>query len=656
MSLVEATTPPALDPSWVFCAEKPRPLDMVLPEKAPLAALPFSILSQNGECSVSSGHKVRRMIITQGADKEQIVYFKLCDSTYPPILAQIESALGASYRITRGDSVPRIKPVINPEGEVIGTASYELHEFESMAEQGFSAADMIHMGVAEELVARYVRMEDDLHPGNVGTSSKLGIVGIDFDMSLYPLTSVIKGPRFINNGIFAPLPADAFPITDADICNFPDIQDAQPCFWPTKFPNNSNWRKGFGNRDEFKKLKNEGDFIPRKYFAFLKELLIDTETHLKVMESSFSRDFEAKEMQEKIKDCIDKRWAVLEEVLVENEGFRKFIVQNKTVFQGCLDHFTTYNKEIAENNVEFHSKHLEERYHAVVRKCLVKDLTLAAYKLGSDLKSKGDNWSKYKVYYHQLIDVFTQLQKDPNSFPEALFTLDCERIRLVEQIGALNVPWGLLCSHIVKVISNYQGLVTIKQGEGALIQSMLVPPVPAESGALEQKKLDKEASLAKALYKMLSDSHNNKKILAIAKACLDEYKPVGYETTVGSFNPLSYFRTRVPRLEALIKELQEPIGDGRTIEHISDFFSAGAWNTRGYLRGASANVLLISKLCESILEGFKNQITLEQLRNHDLVEVCYAREGGCWDIESSAQKIAQKLVKLIQSKVRASQL
>src|SRR5690606_31485766 len=106
------------------------------------------------------------------------------------------------------------------------------------------------------------------------------------------ITVEIKGARAINNGILAPLPKDLFPVTDKDIDAFPNIRDAQPCHWPTKIPNNLAIWKRFPNRAEFVKLAEDSMAIRQKYYAFLREILIDPEDHLQVMIPSFSRDEE----------------------------------------------------------------------------------------------------------------------------------------------------------------------------------------------------------------------------------------------------------------------------------------------------------------------------------------------------------------------------
>ncbi|MFQ5729121.1 MAG: hypothetical protein ACE5GN_02020 [Waddliaceae bacterium] len=587
------------------------------------------------------------MRIQSGPDEGLMVYFKGCDGTYPPLLAQIEAALSASYRIVRGPGEAKVRPVVDSYGRVIGSASFEFTGFQSLMGQQLSAAEMLDKGIAEELVARYIRMEDDLHPGNMGTTSTLGLVGIDFDMSLYPITSELKGRRVINNGIVAPFPADAFPITNGDIENFPDIQDAQPCYWPTKRPNNGNLTKAFRNSDEFKKLSKDPKFRDLKYFAFLKELLVDPEAHLRAMEPYFSKTPETEGMQQKIRACIEKRWEEVEEKLVSNDGFRKYIVRNKAALEGCLDHFRCYNQDVAEAEITFDLKRLQERFDHLARKCMVKDLTLAVFDLGFELKSNRDEWTQFKKFYYQLIDICLNFQGSSRPFSEAFFLLECEKNNQSIQMGDLAHRWEDLCNNILTVINNYRGLIT--QKHEAPVESIFLRYSQGDSLPARGEGLDVEFALAKALHRILSNSENNKKIAAIAKKCMEEYKPLGYETRVSSLNPMSYFRTRVPDLETLIRNLQAPSND-QTPRLISDFLASGNWNPGGYVRTASSNVLLISKLSEAVLEGFKTRITLEQLRRHDLVEVCYARQRGNWSLESSAQKISEHLRRLIQGK------
>lgn len=608
----------------------------ILPEEAPLTSLMFSELVYHEKCEVSSSHDVKKMIIQTEPDKGKVVYFKKCDDTYPPILAQIEAASSASCRLSRGENAARVRPVVNEKGGVVGTASYEIPTFTSFSGESLSVGVMLRMGVIEELVARYVRMEDDMHPDQIGVAQDLGVVGLDYDMLWYGvITAQIKGPRVINNGFTAPLPEDAFPITDEDINRFPDIRDAQPCHWPTKVPNNLNIRKVFPNRAEFLNFANDPMYLPVKYFAFLREVLIDPEEHLLVMIPHFSRNTEGVEMIKKMKACIEARWELLVNVLTHNAGFRKYIVKNKTCIRDIIDHFAKYNNNIAMEGIQLDLDKMENRFQGIVRKCMVKDLTVVLFDLGCKIKGVKQGWKEFKLSYQAMIDICLSFKTSDCSFPDAFFTLECELSNLVLDQRERMTQWTEFCQNITQVLENYRGLVTKKHGP--LAMSIIVDRSRRKSMTLEDGSLDREKCIARALYSMLSNEINNKKVIEVVAGVLKEYAPTGYNSVVGGLNPWTFTRKRGAEIEDLIKGLE--FHPDKTALLISNFLNSGEWNQSGYVVGGSANVTLIIRLAEKLLEGFKNQITLQQLRKHDLVELCFALESGDWNLEKSAKTI-----------------
>jgi hypothetical protein len=647
MNSVEAYPKMILDQSWVQleCDSSFRPR---LPENSPPTSLLFSEMSYHEVCSVSSGHDVKIMVIHSKLEKGQIVYFKKCDSTYPPILAQIEAASSASCRLSRGECTAKVRPVVDDNGEVIGTASYQIPTFRSFTGETLSAAVMLRMGVIDELVARYVRMEDDLHPDQIGFARNLGIVGLDFDMMWFgAITWEIKGARIINNGYFAPLPPDAFPITDEDINRFPDIKDAQPCYWPTKIPNNYNLKKCYANRDEFLKLASDSVYAPVKYMAFLREVLIDTEEHIAVMIPHFARNGEGVAMVEKMKSCIESRWALLEEALIDNEGFRKFIVKNKTAFHELSDHFRTYNEKIVVEGITVNLDLLETRYQELVRKCMVKDLTIVMFGLGCKLKNVSHGWEEFKLSYDLLIDICLRFKKNGCSFPDAFFTLECE-LRNQALLHEHKKPqWDAFCCDINIVLNNYRGLVTKRLGPP--VQSIMIDRTRRDSMTHSDGSLNLEKCLARSLYSMVRDVKNHNKVIEVVQQVLREYAPIGYDSRIASLNPMRLCRSRSEAIVGLHVSLQKESPDQAPLL-ISKFLEDGAWNTSGYLRSASANVTLVRRLADKLLDGFKHQITLQQLREHDLVDLCYALDRGELDLEKSAYQIKELFREIIFEK------
>lgn len=641
-----------LELAWVTVDGDSASESVDLPEKAPPSSLHFAELVYCGEAEVKSSHDVKKMCIVTKAEEGSIVYFKRCNESYPPILAQIEAAGSSSMRISRGNNAARVRPVVDTEGNVVGVASYEIATFEPLSKESLSAGVMVRMGIIDELVARYTRMEDDLHGDQMGIAKDLGIVGIDFDELWYSdITVEIKGPRAINNGILAPLPQDLFPVTDKDIDSFPYIKDAQPCHWPTKNPNNLAFWKRFPNRKEFIKLATDSMAIQQKYYAFLKDLLIDPKDHIKIMAPSFSKDEEGRAMIEKMKLCVEKRWDhQIMDGMIQNRGFRRFIVRNKTAILKILDHFKKYNREVAENGVEIKLEKVVKRFHNIVRKCMGKDLTMVLYDLGCSLKADRKQWEIYNPSYMKLIEACVGFEKTCCIFPEAFSAFEYDLNAIALEMRDRMEEWNLLVKNINQVVGNYRGLVAEKMG--APVQSIIIDRSRRSSLILYGGVLDKEKCIAKALQDFLADNSKHHEVIEIVQQVFDEYVPIGYSSTLGSVNPFTYTRTRMDKIEDLLKNLKAL--PGKRLQLISEFFDTGAWNISGYLCGASANVILIRRLVERTIEDFKSQMTLEQLRKHDFVEVCFAIEQKELDIEKSAKTISFIFQNAVRSKKTAS--
>lgn len=618
-----------VEQSWIQVRDddyKGRP---DLPDEAPPTSLLFTELTYFEECEVRSSHDVKKMKIVTEPEKDQVVYFKKCDSSYPPILAQIEAASSASMRLSRGEHSARVRTVVDEKGVVVGTASYEIPTFTSFSGESISAAVMLRMGVMDELVARYVRMEGDLHGDQIGVATNMGVVGLDFDEQWYgEITADIKGPRVIYNGVTAPLPKDLFPITERDIDHFPDLVDAQPCHWPTKLPTNWAVWKRFLNREEFLKLDTDPMYAPAKYFAFLRELLIDTDEHIRVMIPHFARNDEGRGMVVKMQACIEKRWKNLTEVLIQNEGFRKYLLRNKAAIREIEDHFRAYNEKIALEGIHVDLEKLDGRFQNIVRRCMVKDLTVVLFDLGCKLKGAKTDWETFKLSYQMLIDISINFKTTDCSFPDAFFTLECELSNLALDHRDDMTTWGLYTKNISQLLDNYRGLVTKKIGPP--VMSIIIDRSRRDSLSLEDGSLDLEKCMARAMLAMLEDDSKLKLVLDAVSATHLDYTP-------SRFSPLSYTRVRGDDITALQKALKAHPDQMAVL--ISNFLKTGEWNTSGNFLGASANVTLICRLAEKLLEDFKSQVTLQQLRKHDMVELCFAVDRKEWDIEKSARNI-----------------
>lgn len=644
---IQLKNPTLCDESWVLFDDPSEKSDgqFKLPPHAPLSGIFQSHLKSFGEISGPSSHNVKKMIITKGPDNGTVVYFKPCGNNYPHTLAQIEAAASASYRIVRRDRAARVRPVINKGGKVIGSISYGFFQLKSMMNNNIKAEDLIEMGIAEELVARYTRQEDDLHPDNMGVF-KGKIVGYDYDMSYYGmLTHVLKGSRIIN-GLTAPFANRAFFITQRDLASFPDIQDAQPCYWPTKSPNNKNYLKEYVNKNEFQQLGEKNEFKKRVYLAFLKELLIDPKTHFSIMERNFppkSHTFN------KLKKGNEERYQKLETELIQLLDFRKFILKDKYVLKKCLKHFYIFNKKVASTDGQFFDlMTLKKRYKEIVKKCMIKDLILAFYDLGFRIKSNRYP-EDFKIYYDKLIDITSVFENNGGNFKDEYNILYLKVEEFQKNIKPLHKQdWKFLCNNIKLTIRNYRSF--IPKYCSTMLHSVYFPIQKSMEKSFEKRKVEIVESIANAVIKWISQPEHTKKVIAIVHETIKEYSPWEFWTPLGPFIPGSYTRGgRKEELEKLINDITETksdqeITEGKIAKYVAQFTSSGQWNMAGFLSiTSSANVILIHKLCDATLEAFRNNLSLKRLKKHELVEVCYNIQRKQYDPRNSVKEISYHL-------------
>ncbi len=613
--------------SWIFTTISPQ---SPLPANSPIAALLASSLGWPEGKPPPSGHDVKERTIIEGPDSGKVVFYKKCDANYPPILAQIEAAASASLRIVRLDCAARIRPVVNEIGEVIGSASYAIPGFTPFTKLSLTYKQLLEQGLADELVGRYFRGENDLHPGNIGLNKEEQIVGIDFDECFYEFVAFIKGLRVIDH---AASPTLSFPLTRRDVANVNELQDAKPCFWPAQIPRNGNLLKVFPNKEEFKKLSFNDSFHEKMYFAFLKELLIGRERHMMIMGAHFSLTEEGDSQLQVLAGWLNNRLDQLENILSKDPEFRKLLVTRQLTLQQCQRHFEDYNKQISLLEITFDLSEVTQKFEQLLKKCFVEELILALYDLGLKIK-KADR--DHKAAYHKLINHAIKFEKDKCPLMSGYVLLASH-----VQLALIDHEISPFCATLQRVIQNYRGVIC---GEEVITptQSVHYALERRDSVSLEEEGVVIEKCLAKALFEWLSSPKNVPTLLKIARECLAEYRPVGHNSMFASLNPKNYTRTRVESLDELIKSLE---ADENKHAAIVKFVSGGAWKSSWAFSSASANVLLISKLCKEVITDFKENLTLEQLKKHKLVEVCYSIDLGTWDLQKASEKIADFFIK-----------
>lgn len=192
---------------------------------------------------------------------------------------------------------------------------------------------------------------------------------IDFDMALWPILfhfkkggtfdSLIRSPsaeryhwfKWINT----PSPEHRFHITENDIRNFPDLQDANPFYWPTK----SSSIEVFGcrladktsNNDftaediaAYKALKDHPVFIYHKFATLLKFILSDPNDYRILAEAHIPKDFipddpifKGKNLIDVLVDHLAERIEEVKQVLINMPEFKAFLKsQGDTIVQKMI--------------------------------------------------------------------------------------------------------------------------------------------------------------------------------------------------------------------------------------------------------------------------------------------------------------------------------
>ncbi len=589
---------------------------------APLSALSFSSLANMPENITSSGHKVKKMVIKEGPEAGVHVWVKLCNTTdFPPLMAQLEAAASASYRIVRLQKFARIRPVIDEQGKVIATASYDIPDLKPFEHTLLKIREYLE-GFTDESVSRYQRAEDDMHGGNYGESQSLGVVGIDPGMSFYPISHKLQGARFIS-GKLAPTPEDAFPQTKEDITDrFPDIQDAQPCHWPTKLPNNYNVQKSPSKLaiEEFKKLSKNSIFLDRKHLAFLKEIVIDPSTHLKVLEKSFAYDQEAQDVLNNLNLLFEQRRVRTETILIADQTFHRFLLDVNTALHSCLQHYIEYNRTVGkEENIQFDLDNIKLYLERLLKKCLLKDLTLHFHEIGTFIITNADH---LESTYQNLIHYTIQFKDSQGNILEAISQLADNIRAIVESLENKEEQdkWNFLLTRIKALIGQYKNsIIRLSQ------ENPFHPLHSLTLGTINNKK--NEHYLAKAVVKWLSQPGHKQQVLQFAEETLRDYQPLGHGSMWATINPKTYTKTRVAELEDLITKLKEQ-ATTHALEPVTHFFESGNWN-EGWsplafadIISPSANVVLINKICAATIRQLNENLSIEQLLDVKMIEAC----------------------------------
>ncbi len=618
---------PSIVDSWVVCATEAVPNPEVAPENG--ISL-FRLLSSITATPSSSSHTVEKMTFPLADGTHAVVYYKKCDPTYPPILAQIEAAASSSCRLTIGEKAAKVVPVIDERGLVVGSISFEFTGFEPFNSCKQTIEDLIRLNATEGLVCRYVRQDDDFHPGNGGVA-KGRIVHIDFDMFYYPMTAQIKGPRVINNGYFAPEPADAFPYSLRDFREFPNIQDQKPCHWPAKSPANINLFKDWKQKDLYQKLTGNREVEIQKWTAFLTEALVTPEMHYDSISPCFAKDADSQEWRCKLYQHVVKRHDDLAALLPHSPEFRHFLVRSPRIY-------TRVSATFRNNDERFkaHEPELRARFCLLVRRCMAKDLTKILFQMGSYFH-KGEAVEDALVQpYYRLLGLVQQFYEDTESYEAAFNQLDYGLMSMESLLYAgQDKPWAGAAKQFRSFITAYRNFCD--NSTPSIADSIFLRPKEHET--IHPLNISQAPRVvAGAIRRWLESPGCQRRLLAIIKDCQVAYTPYS------SWDPRHFTRVRGSELDALAATVagagEEP---GKVVDAIRKFCRSGAWNQAGVIAKASANVLLIDRIATAALEEFKTMLSPQLLKNHELAEVCYLIKNDKWKLTDHAKAIAEEL-------------
>ncbi|WED43293.1 Dot/Icm T4SS effector AnkK/LegA5 [Legionella cardiaca] len=226
--------------------------------------------------------------------------------------------------------------------------------------------------LASVLTCSYALEEDDLHKGNIGfyivkKNGKPHVVffKIDHDLLLTEsITSFVDSrlQNWINR-------ENNFDITTHDLIHFPDLRDSENFYWPTRKRffvklGDDKVYSHYEDREAFKKLQKDKDFVRYKWKQLLKDILIPDEL---IRESLFIHleDSNFNDISEVnlVSQAMSERMAKLKSVLFSIPAFYEYL--NSEPGQQDL-----------QDNIKELVSHMEEVFPEAKRKTLKNSMHL----------------------------------------------------------------------------------------------------------------------------------------------------------------------------------------------------------------------------------------------------------------------------------------
>lgn len=575
-----------------------------------------------------SSHDVKEATFTCiGLGENLKGHYKPIDETYPEKLAKFTIAHSIDARMVYGERASEELPVYDSQEKLIGTLSVDIPGFSPIKNE--TLEELIEHNVMALLVLRWLRKDDDTHPGNISSAGT-----IDYDMFGYHCTYELKGGDRYVRVLQNSTARQAFPpLSERDARDMPLLHDAHPCFWPTQFPGNLNLAKDFSNRFQFIQLNGEPRAEKQKYEAYVQEMLLrhDTERFAQTAQSYFNNDdpFLAEDWYPYFKPELAENHALFTQM----PEFLAFIKQNPECVIQCLSteypYFPGSNPKDYKNNV----KH---RFLKVWRDCCLDAFCGMAQKLSDIVKdfgatSQSASGIKPKTLRESMMvlkqvsaryqsestnsDFYRQFCKNFSDQLLAFYEKETLTIEELENFlvglgksllettqkteNKISEPWNKTVNQLIEELKGMRIPEVIAQyyrGEFQPVQMSVLFPrkldrtvyVPREIEISREEYIKKVADMLDEWVAGLAPAEFKK----IIKEALDDYKPAGSGNPFGALNYRTYTSTRSAEIETLLnKNYQNSELFVRLTNH-------GGWKTNSY------NTVFLKKLCAKLAQNY----------------------------------------------------
>lgn len=247
------------------------------------------------------------------------------------------------------EMVPKASSVHDPakDYKAVMVMIKEIKGFRSLDEifknenRSLTQDELIEKGIASVLVDAYMSMENDCRGGNIGEDERNALRRLDFGQSGWPLTApytLLRNLFWSDDYSVERLgvrikPQDSFPITERDVINFPNLEDAKPINWASRTPYEieNNMRTHMAGLD---RIEQNAKFIKQKYFYFLKRALLDPEIIKSIGRATIAED--TSDLRRKHVDMQLARMEKLKNLLPNIAQFREYFAKYGDDYQQQL--------------------------------------------------------------------------------------------------------------------------------------------------------------------------------------------------------------------------------------------------------------------------------------------------------------------------------